>query len=55
MNEVRIHHYLKDGRSVENIADHVIKSDEFPVLYEVIHRIQKENGTDEKINSVRYC
>lgn len=38
---ITIHHVLKDGTKVDSIEGHVIKADEFQVLYEVINRIQK--------------
>lgn len=37
-----IHHVLKDGTVVPDVKGHVIKADDFPVLYETINRIQKE-------------
>lgn len=40
-----IHHILKDGTEVDDITGKVIKAEDFPVLYEVINRIQKEGDT----------
>jgi len=48
---IRIHHVLKDGTAVDSIDGHVIKADEFSVLYEVINRIQKE-GDQKKDEAV---
>lgn len=45
-----IRHVLKDGTAVASIDGHVIKADQFPVLYEVINRISKEG--DEKNEAV---
>lgn len=39
-----IRHVLKDGRTVDSIEGHVIKADQFPVLYEVIERISKKDA-----------
>lgn len=44
MEKVKIHHILKNGKEVDDIKGHLIKADEFPVLYEVINRIQKKGG-----------
>ena len=42
--QIKIHHILKDGTEVKDIKGHLIKADEFPVMYEVINRIQKKGG-----------
>lgn len=42
--QIKIHHILKDGTEVKDIKGHLIKAEEFPVLYEVINRIQKKGG-----------
>lgn len=39
---ITIHHVLKDGKKIDDVAGHVIKAKEHSVLYEVINRIQKE-------------
>lgn len=39
---VMIRHVLKDGTEVSEITGHVIKADQFEVLYEVINRIGKK-------------
>lgn len=36
-----IKHVLKDGTEVPNVAGMVVKAEDFPVVYEVISRIQK--------------
>lgn len=46
---ITIHHVLKDGTEAESIEGHVIKADEFQVLYEVINRIQKEMKKNETV------
>lgn len=45
-----IKHVLKDGTKVDSIEGHVIKADEFPLLYEVVNRIN--NRKDQKKNAV---
>ena len=57
MNDVRIHHVLKDGTQVDDIAGKVIKADQFPVLYEVVNRIQKEGRQTqhEQTYNNRHC
>lgn len=44
-----IHHILKDGTEVDDITGKVIKAEDFPVLYEVINRIQKEGTESEAV------
>lgn len=39
-----IHHVLKDGSTVADITGHVVKAEDFPLLYEVINKIQKEGA-----------
>lgn len=39
---MKVRHILKDGTEVSDIKDHVINAKEFPALYEVINRIQKQ-------------
>lgn len=39
-----IYHVLKDGTVVPDVKGHVIKADDFPVIYEVINKIQKEGA-----------
>lgn len=41
-----IHHVLADGRTVADITGHVIKADDFPVIYEVL---QKEGDANAVI------
>ena len=41
---IRVHHILKDGTKVDDVAGHVIKAKEHAVLYEVINRIQQQKG-----------
>jgi hypothetical protein len=36
-----IHHILKDGTEVTDIAGHVIKAEQFEVLYQTINRINE--------------
>ena len=45
-----IKHVLKDGTEVNDIKGHVIKASDYPLLYEVINRIQKEG--EKKSNEV---
>lgn len=45
---ITITHILKDGTQVDGIEGHLIKADQFPVLYEVINRIQKEGDYIDK-------
>ena len=51
MEKVKIHHILKDGTEVKDIKGHLIKADEFPVMYEVINRIQKGGDDNETIST----
>lgn len=44
-----IYHILKDGTEVDDITGKVIKAEDFPVLYEVINRIQKEGAEGEAV------
>ena len=48
---ITIHHVLKDGREVDSIEGHVIKADEFSMLYEVVSRIN--NRKEEHHEAVR--
>lgn len=41
-----IHHVLADGTVVPDITGMVIKADDFPLVYEVISKIQKEGDTN---------
>ena len=52
MEQVKIHHILKNGTEVDDIQGHMIKAEEFPVLYEVINRIQKGGDADVKRSKV---
>ena len=36
-----IHHILKDGTEVTDIAGHVIKADQFEVLYQIMDSINE--------------
>ena len=49
--QIKIHHILKDGTEVKDIKGHLIKADEFPVMYEVINRIQKKGGDVDEVVS----
>ena len=51
MNEVRIHHLLKDGTQESDISGHVIKAKDYPVLYEVVNRIQKEGDANAIVSA----
>ena len=42
---ITVHHVLKDGKKVDDVAGHVIKAEEHTVLYEVINKIQQEGKT----------
>lgn len=44
-----IKHILKDGTEVPDIDGHVIKADQFEVLYEVINRIQEKEQKHETV------
>lgn len=39
---ITVHHVLKDGKKVDDVAGYVIKANEHSVLYEVINRIQQK-------------
>lgn len=45
-----IYHVLKDGTVVPDVKGHVIKADQFPLLYQVISNIQERS--DQKKNEV---
>lgn len=49
--DVRIHHVLKDGTQVDDVSGRMIKAADYPVLYEVINRINKagDKKQDEAI------
>lgn len=49
--DVRIHHVLKDGTQVDDITGHMIKAADYPVLYEVINRINKAGDVNESIST----
>lgn len=51
MNDVRIHHLLKDGTQIDDIAGKVIKAKDYPVLYEVVNRIQKEGDANAIVSA----
>lgn len=42
MEEVRIHHIMKDGTEVNDISGYVISKEKNKPLYEIIDRIQEE-------------
>lgn len=44
MNDVRIHHVLKDGTQVDSVEGHLIMAADHPVLYETINRISQKEG-----------
>lgn len=46
---VNIHHVLKDGTKVDSIEGHMIKAEEFKVLYEVIHKINEKENKHETV------
>jgi hypothetical protein len=46
-----IKHVLKDGSVVDSIEGHMIKAADYPVLYEVVNRIQKEGDNTEASNA----
>ena len=46
---ITIKHVLKDGTKVDSVEGHVIKAEDFPLLYEVMDRI---NRKDQKQNAV---
>lgn len=51
MNDVRIHHVLKDGTQVESVEGHLIMAADHPVLYEVINRIAKAGDAHETVST----
>lgn len=50
---IRIHHVLKDGTQVDDISGHVIKAEQFEVLYHVIDQINAKKGTKNAEKTVR--
>lgn len=48
---VNIKHVLKDGTEVSDISGHVIKAKDYPVLYEVVNRIQKEGDANAIVSA----
>lgn len=46
-----IKHVLKDGTQVDSIEGHLIKADEFKVLYEVINRISKAGDVIDTVST----
>lgn len=48
-NMVKIHHILKDGTKVDSIEGHMIKAEEFKVLYEVINKINEKEQKHETV------
>lgn len=46
-----IKHVLKDGTEVADISGYVIKAEQFPVLYEIINRIQQKEDSNEVIST----
>ena len=51
MNDVRIHHVLKDGTQVDSVEGHLIKAADHPVLYEVVNRISKAGDAHETVSA----
>lgn len=51
MMDVNIKHVLKDGTQVSDISGHVIKAKDYPVLYEVVNRIQKEGDANAVVSA----
>lgn len=49
--DVRIHHVLKDGTQVKDISGHMVNAADYPVLYEVINRINKGGDANEPIST----
>lgn len=47
MNDVRIHHVLKDGTQVDSVEGHVIGAKEFQLLYEVVNRINRKEESND--------
>ena len=46
---ITVHHVLKDGTKVDDVAGRVIKAEEHSVLYEVINRINEGRSKNEVI------
>lgn len=46
---IKVHHILKDGTKVDDVAGRVIKAKEHSVLYEVINRINEERRRKDEI------
>ena len=46
---ITIHHVLKDGTKVDSVEGHVIKADDFSVLYEVIDRINRKEQKQDAV------
>lgn len=51
MNDVRIHHVLKNGTQVDDVSGYMIKAADYPVLYEVVNRIQKEGDANAVVRT----
>ena len=47
-----IHHILKDGTEVDSVSGYVIQADLFPVLYEIVNRIQMKEGEKKNHEAV---
>lgn len=48
-NMVKIHHVLKDGTKVDSIEGHMIKAKDFPVLYEIVIKINQKEQKHETV------
>lgn len=46
---IKVHHVLKDGTKVDDVAGRVIEAEEHTVLYEVINRINEGRSKNEII------
>ena len=46
---IKVHHILKDGTKVDDVAGCVIKAEEHSVLYEVINRINEERRRKDEV------
>ena len=44
MSAIIVHHVLKDGTQVDDIAGHVIKAEQHEALYQIIERITEERN-----------
>ena len=44
---MKIHHILKDGTEVPDVAGYVVKADEFDALYAVIRSIEEHEEHEE--------